>query len=63
MHEIEPYFNWRHLYTAEEDENSPFFGREYSEFEYSNTVYNYSSIHNGMSLARRRYTENSVRGL
>jgi hypothetical protein len=41
MHEIEPYYNWRHLYTAEEDENSPFFGREYSEFEFSNTVYNY----------------------
>jgi hypothetical protein len=41
MHEIEPYFNWRHLYTAEEDENSPFYGREYSEFEFSNTVYNY----------------------
>ena len=41
MHEIEPFFNWRHLYTAEEDEHSPFFGREYSEFEFSNTVYNY----------------------
>ncbi|RAJ02548.1 hypothetical protein LX64_03568 [Chitinophaga skermanii] len=41
MHEIEPFYNWRHLYTAEEDEQSPFFGREYSEFEYSNTVYNY----------------------
>lgn len=41
MHEIEPFFNWRHLYIAEEDENSPFYGREYSEFEYSNTVYNY----------------------
>jgi hypothetical protein len=41
MHEIEPYYNWRHLYTAEEDEKSPFFGREYSEFEFSNTVYNY----------------------
>lgn len=41
MHEIEPYYNWRHLYSAEEDESSPFFGREYSEFEYSNTVYNY----------------------
>lgn len=41
MHEIEPYFNWRHLYTAEEDEQSPFYGKEYSEFEYSNTVYNY----------------------
>lgn len=41
MHEIEPYYNWRHLYTAEEDELSPFYGREYSEFEFSNTVYNY----------------------
>lgn len=41
MQEIEPYYNWRHLYTAEEDERSPFFGRTYSEFEYSNTVYNY----------------------
>src|ERR1043165_3494360 len=41
MHEIEPYYNWRHLYTAEEDENSPFFGKEYSEFEFSQAVYNY----------------------
>lgn len=41
MHEIEPFFNWRHLYMAEEDEQSPFFGKEYSEFEFSNTVYNY----------------------
>ncbi len=41
MHEIEPFYNWRHLYTAEEDERSPFFGRVYSEFEYSQTVYNY----------------------
>lgn len=41
MHEIEPYYNWRHLYTSEEDEQSPLYGREYSEFEFSNTVYNY----------------------
>lgn len=41
MHDIEPFFNWRHLYIAEEDEQSPFYGREYSEFEFSNTVYNY----------------------
>ena len=41
MHDIEPYYNWRHLYTAEEDEQSPFFGTEHSEFEFSNTVYNY----------------------
>jgi hypothetical protein len=41
MHEIEPYYNWRHLYTAEEDERSPFYGRVYSEFEFSQTIYNY----------------------
>lgn len=41
MQDIEPYYNWRHLYTAEEDPLSPFYGREYSEFEFSNTVYNY----------------------
>lgn len=41
MHSIEPYFNWRDLYTAEEDPQSPFYGREYSEFEFTNTIYNY----------------------
>ena len=41
MQDIEPFYNWRHLYTAEEDEQSPFFGRTYSEFEYSQTLYNY----------------------
>jgi hypothetical protein len=41
MHAIEPFYNWRHLYTSEEDENSPFFGREYSEFEFTNHIYNY----------------------
>jgi hypothetical protein len=41
MHAIEPFYNWRHFYTAEEDERSPFFGREYSEFEFTNQVYNY----------------------
>lgn len=41
MQYIEPYDNWRFLYTSEEDGQSPFFGREYSEFEYSLTIYNY----------------------
>ena len=41
MHTIEPYYNWRHLYIASEDPESPFYGREYSEFEYSNTIYNF----------------------
>lgn len=41
MHDIEPFFNWRHIYISEEDPKSPFFGRQYSEFEFSQTVYNY----------------------
>lgn len=41
MQDIEPYYNWRHIYMAEEDALSPFYGREYSEFEYSLTLYNY----------------------
>ena len=41
MNDIEPYYNWRYLYTSDEDERSPFFGREYSEFEFTQTVYNY----------------------
>jgi len=41
MHDIEPYYAWRHLYIASEDKRSPFFRREYSEFEYTNAVYNY----------------------
>ena len=41
MQDIEPYYNWRHLYAAEEDDRSPFYGRTYSEFEFTQTVYNY----------------------
>ena len=41
MHDIEPFYNWRHLYASEEDTRSPFLGREYSEFVFSQTVYNY----------------------
>ena len=41
MQDIEPYYRWRGEYTAEEDSRSPFFRRKYSEFQYSNTIYNY----------------------
>lgn len=41
MHDIEPFYNWRHIYVSEHDERSPFHGRTYSEFEFSQTVYNY----------------------
>ena len=41
MHTIEPFFNWRHLYVAEEDERTVFFGREHSETEFTNHIYNF----------------------
>ncbi|MEO1517394.1 MAG: hypothetical protein AAFV95_20395 [Bacteroidota bacterium] len=41
MHDIEPYPRWRDYYVAEEDERSPFYGREYSEFHFTQKIYNY----------------------
>lgn len=41
MHNLEPYYAWRNHYIASEDEKSPFFDRQYSEFEYSTKLYNY----------------------
>ncbi len=41
MHDIEPHFKWRDRYIASEDERSPFHGRVYDEFRYTQKVYNY----------------------
>ncbi len=41
MHTIEPYYNWMGFYNASEDPCSPFFEKEYSEFEFSDRLYNY----------------------
>ena len=41
MQDIEPFYNWQHIYVSEEDKKSPFYGRDYSEFEYSHTIYNF----------------------
>lgn len=41
MHTIEPHYNWRHLYIASDDERSPFYNREYSEFEFTHSIYDY----------------------
>lgn len=41
MHDIEPYFKWRTYYDSSVDKKSPFYSREYSEFTFSNKVYNY----------------------
>ena len=41
MYDIEPFWLWRDLYIASEDELSPFYNRQYSEFEFTHAVYNY----------------------
>jgi len=41
MHALEPYYNWRQYYTAEDDPQSPFYGREYSEFEFELSLYDH----------------------
>ena len=41
MHTIEPFYNWRGFYIAAEDIQSPFYEREYSEFEFTDAIYNY----------------------
>jgi len=41
MHTIEPFYSWRHLYIASDVRNSPFYGRQYSEFEFTHAIYNY----------------------
>lgn len=41
MQNIEPFSKWDTIYRAEDDQNSPFFGRKYHLTLCHNTVYNY----------------------
>lgn len=41
MQDIEPHYNWRGVYISEEDKHSPFYKMEYSEFSYSERIYNF----------------------
>lgn len=41
MHDIEPYWNWRDYYAAEDDKKSPFYKRTYNEFSFENSCYNF----------------------
>ena len=41
MHDIEPFYKWRDKYIASEDKDSPFYGRQYSEFAFTKKIYNY----------------------
>jgi hypothetical protein len=41
MHQIEPFYNWHYIYRTEDDKLSPFFEKQYNEFQFSQTIYNY----------------------
>jgi hypothetical protein len=41
MQDIQPHFRWRDKYESSRDPKSPFAGRQYSEFQYSQKIYNY----------------------
>ena len=41
MHNLEPYYRWLDLYDGKEDEYSPFYMKEYSEFVYSDRLYDH----------------------
>ncbi len=41
MHDIEPHYHWRDKYISSNDDRTPFFGRIYDEFTFSNKIYNY----------------------
>lgn len=41
MHNLEPYYNWRELYIASEDDRSPFFGRQNSEIYFEHAIYDH----------------------
>lgn len=41
MHAIEPFYKWRDYYIASEDSRSPFHERIYSEFEFTDAIYDH----------------------
>ena len=41
MHTIEPYYNWRHLYRASEDPQSPLFGYFNSEVHFTDQIFDH----------------------
>lgn len=41
MHEIEPFYKWRDFYVVEDDEHLPFFQKEYSQFYFTNAIYDH----------------------
>ncbi|MBN2614145.1 MAG: hypothetical protein JXR71_00495 [Bacteroidales bacterium] len=41
MHDIEPYYRWSSLYSASQDNKSPFFGKQNNEVYFEHVIYNH----------------------
>ncbi len=41
MHDLEPFYYWRDEYDSAFDKYSPFYGRQYDEFFFTHTIYNF----------------------
>jgi hypothetical protein len=41
MHNLEPHYNWRHLYITSEDDRSPFYGYQNSEVYFTHQIYDH----------------------
>jgi len=41
MQDIEPFYNWENYYSAVDDEQSPFYGKEYNTSTYTHAIYGY----------------------
>lgn len=41
VHNLEPYFSWRNLYSSEDDPRSPFYGNEHNEFYFMEKIYDH----------------------
>jgi hypothetical protein len=41
MHNLEPFYNWKDHYDSEQDPASPYFQKDYDQFEFTTEIYGY----------------------
>ncbi len=56
MHELEPFYNWQHIYISEEDERSPFLVQSILNLSTPILFIIIISTLNGIFLAAERFT-------
>lgn len=55
MQNIEPFYNWRHIYISEDDERSPFLVEFIRNLSFPKLFIIFTSTRNGMTLAAGLY--------